>query len=58
MIRGRSKQVRQGLRPPASTLTRRRNDPPQHQRNITAKKDARVKHRPGITVTEEARHAT
>ncbi len=43
MIRGRSKQVRQGLRPPASTLARRRNNLAQQQRNITEKIGARVK---------------
>ena len=43
MICGRSEQVRQGLRPPPSTLARRRNDLPQHQRNITEKIGARVK---------------
>ncbi len=48
MTRGRSRQVRQGLRPAAATLARRRNGLAQHQRNIKDKKDARGQHRPGV----------
>ncbi len=46
MIRGRSKQVHQEIRPAASTLAQCRIDLAQQQRNIMEKIGARVKDRP------------